>query len=133
MVKRFMKDETRIWLSYAGENLESSKILLENKLYNPCLQNVQQAVEKALKAIFLERSINLKRTHDIFELKQILLRHDIQIELSDDECDFLNSIYLPSKYPIGSVLADYEPDEMICRQGIEIAEKTIRIVKCIIE
>jgi HEPN domain-containing protein len=80
-----MKDETRIWLSYAGENLKSSKILLESKLYNPCLQNVQQAVEKALKAIFLERSIKLKRTHDIFELKQILLRHDIQIELSDDE------------------------------------------------
>ena len=128
-----MKDETRIWLSYAGENLESSKILLESKLYNPCLQNVQQAVEKALKAIFLERSIELKRTHDIFELKQILFRHDIQIELSDDECDFLNSIYLPSKYPVGSVLADYEPDEMICLEGIEIAEKTMRTVKSLIE
>ncbi|MDZ7722568.1 MAG: HEPN domain-containing protein [candidate division KSB1 bacterium] len=128
-----MKDETRIWSIYAGENLESSKILLESRLYNPCLQNIQQAVEKALKSIFIEKSIKLQRTHDILELKQVLLKHNIEIELFDDECDFLNSIYLPSKYPIGSVLADYEPDEGICREGIEIAEKTLRTVKSIIE
>ncbi len=41
-----MKDETRIWLEYAKENLKSSKVLLESKLYNPCLHNVQQRVEK---------------------------------------------------------------------------------------
>jgi hypothetical protein len=46
-----MKSETKIWLDYAEENLKSSKILLDNKLYNPSLQNVQQSVEKALKAI----------------------------------------------------------------------------------
>jgi HEPN domain-containing protein len=46
-----MKSETKIWLDYAEENLKSSKILLDNKLYNPSLQNAQQSVEKALKAI----------------------------------------------------------------------------------
>ncbi|MBW2100751.1 MAG: HEPN domain-containing protein, partial [Deltaproteobacteria bacterium] len=44
-----MRDETKTWLTYAEENFKSSKILLKNKLYNPCLQNVQQTVEKALK------------------------------------------------------------------------------------
>ncbi len=29
-----MKDETRLWLDYAEENLESAKILLESHLYN---------------------------------------------------------------------------------------------------
>jgi len=46
-----MKSGTKIWLDYAEENLKSSKILLDNKLYNPSLQNTQQSVEKALKAI----------------------------------------------------------------------------------
>jgi len=46
-----MKDETKKWLDYADENLRSAKLLLDNKLFNPCLQNVQQAVEKMLKAI----------------------------------------------------------------------------------
>ena len=43
-----MKDETKQWLNYANENLESSKILLENFLFNPSLQNAQQSIEKNL-------------------------------------------------------------------------------------
>ena len=49
-----MKDETKKWLDYADENLRSAKILLESDIYNPTLQNVQQAVEKMLKAICIE-------------------------------------------------------------------------------
>lgn len=41
-----MKDETRVWLRYAEENLEAARLLLHQNLYNPCLQNVQQCVEK---------------------------------------------------------------------------------------
>jgi uncharacterized protein (UPF0332 family) len=35
-----MKDEARLWLSYAEENLQAAQLLLETKLYNPCLQNM---------------------------------------------------------------------------------------------
>ncbi len=121
-----MKNETRIWLKYAAENLESAKILLQSNLHNPCLQNSQQAVEKSLKAILVETASHIKKTHDILEIKKLLFENGIEIDLSDDECDFLNSIYIPSKYPLGSILADYEPDEKICRTGIEIAEKAMR-------
>ena len=128
-----MKDETRTWLNYAGENLESSQILLQSNLYNPCLQNVQQAVEKALKAVLIEKAIKLKRTHDILDIKYLLLDNNIEIDLSDDDCDFLNSIYLPSKYPVGSALADYEPDEEVCQNAIEIAMNTLAAVKQILK
>ena len=128
-----MKDETKTWLNYAGENLESSQILLQGNLYNPCLQNVQQAVEKGLKAVLIEKAIKLKRTHDILDIKYLLLNNNVAVDLSDDDCDFLNSIYLPSKYPVGSVLADYEPDEEICQNAIEIAKKTLESVKEILK
>lgn len=36
-----MKDETKKWLEYADENLRSAKVLLDSKLFNPCLQNVR--------------------------------------------------------------------------------------------
>jgi len=124
-----MKDETKIWLIYANENLDSSQILLESHLYNPCLQNIQQSVEKSIKAILIEKSIKLKRTHDILELKYLLQSKDIQIDITDDDCDFLNTIYMPSKYPIGSVLPEYDPDDKICNQGILIAKKVINSVK----
>ena len=128
-----MRDETKAWLKYAGENLESSKILLQSKLFNPCLQNVQQAVEKALKAVLIEKAIKLKKTHDIFDIKNLLFDNNIEIDLSDDDCDFLNSIYLPSKYPIGSALADYEPDESICQEAIKLAEKTLVSVDALLK
>jgi len=60
-----MKDETKIWLNYSKENLESAKILLNSELFNPCLQNAQQCVEKALKGILVDNSIKLKKTHSI--------------------------------------------------------------------
>ena len=41
-----MKKDTELWLEYAEENIKSSEVLLNSSLFNPCLQNVQQAVEK---------------------------------------------------------------------------------------
>ena len=122
-----MRNETATWLRYAEENLASSYLLLQGSLYNTCLQNVQQAVEKALKAILVEKAIRLKKTHDILAIKNLLHENSIVVDLSDDECDFLNSIYLPSKYPFGGILPDYEPDESVCRDAIEIAEKGILV------
>jgi HEPN domain-containing protein len=44
-----MKDETKIWLDFAEENLSSATILLTNNLFSPCLQNCQHTIEKFLK------------------------------------------------------------------------------------
>ena len=92
-----MKDETKIWLDYSKENLESAKILLESELLNTCLQNVQQSVEKLLKALLIENSIKLKKTHSISELKNLLLNNGLKIDFFEEDCEFLDSIYLPSK------------------------------------
>ncbi len=118
-----MKDETKMWMGYSAENFDSANILLKNKLFNPCLQNVQQAVEKALKAILIENDIQFKKTHDILELKILIEKKNIKIDLSDEDCDFLNSIYLPSKYPLGSVIPDYNPNDAICNEAVAIALK----------
>jgi HEPN domain-containing protein len=52
-----LKDEAEIWLEYSKENFESANILLKSSLFNPCLQNVQQSIEKALKAVLVEKDI----------------------------------------------------------------------------
>ena len=116
-----MKKETKNWLTYSEENLEAAKILIESELYNPCLQNIQQAIEKAIKSLFIEKSIPFKKTHNIF------------IELTDDECDFLDSIYLPSKYPIGSVLPYFYPDIKICKSSIALGEKVIKKINLLLK
>jgi HEPN domain-containing protein len=124
-----MKDETKIWLGYADENLESAIVLLDRSLFNACLQNVQQCVEKLLKALLVEFSDKVIKTHNIAKLRQISNEQGVTIDISEDECDLLDTIYLPSKYPISSVIPDYQPDAEICSQCIEIAERVEKSVK----
>jgi HEPN domain-containing protein len=117
-----MKNETSKWLEYASENLESAHVLLNSGLFNPCLQNAQQAVEKMLKAVLVEFSIKFKKTHSISELAGMLAKNRLDVKLSEEESELLDSIYLPSKYPLGSILPDFEPDERTCKNCIAIAE-----------
>jgi HEPN domain-containing protein len=118
-----MKDETRIWLGYADENLASAKILLDHGLFNPCLQNAQQGVEKMLKALLIEAGIKTRRTHSIRELLIMLAQVGLDTPVTDDDADLLDSIYLPSKYPLGSVLPDFEPDRDIGIRCIDVASR----------
>jgi HEPN domain-containing protein len=131
--KPFMKDETKKWLIYAEENLNSARILLESELYNPTLQNVQQAVEKFLKALCIESDLKFRKTHSINELVSLLATKKIKTGLAPDECDLLDSIYLPSKYPLTSVLPEFEPDGKICKKCITIAENLNQLVYKILE
>jgi len=85
-----------------------------------------QAVEKALKSLIINKSISFKKTHNIFELKSVLETNGVSIDLTDDECDFLDSIYLPTKYPIGSALPYFYPDEQICKNSILLAERVVK-------
>ncbi|MCU0600562.1 MAG: HEPN domain-containing protein [Desulfobacterales bacterium] len=128
-----MKDESRAWIVFAQENLTSAQILYSSHLYNPCLQNIQQAVEKALKAIIIEKSLRFSKTQNILELKQVLSDSDISIDRSDDERDFLDTIYLPSKYPLSGVLPDFNPNEQICLDGLKIAEKVLKSMKKVLD
>ena len=118
-----MKDVTKKWLDYADENLRSAKLLFDNELFNPCLQNVQQAVEKMLKAVLVELATKLIKTHSINELVTILAKHSLNVDITEDDCDLLDSIYLPSKYPLGSILPDFEPDMQTCSQCIAVADR----------
>ncbi len=116
-----MKDEAKVWLEYANENLASAQILLDHGLLNPCLQNAQQCVEKMLKALLIETGIKVVRTHSIGELVAALAHARMKVPVTDEEVDLLDSIYLPSKYPLGSALPDFEPDRAVCDRCVGVA------------
>lgn len=119
-----MKDETSVWIRYAEENLNSAKVLFEAGYQNTSLQNTQQSIEKYLKALIVEKTGKFKKTHSINELKLILEDLNISVGLSDDEIELIDSIYIPTKYPLGSALPDGFPDSNICTKCIIISEKT---------
>ncbi len=120
-----MNAEVRSWLRYAGENLATARLCYENGLYNPCLQNAQQAIEKSLKALGLSRGMSIRKTHSMGRLTEELRGIGAEIRLTNEECELLDSIYLPSKYPLDSVLPDFHPDEAIALRCKCIAERVL--------
>jgi HEPN domain-containing protein len=116
-----MKNETKAWLDYAAENYKSAEVLFKNGLFNACLQNIQQSAEKYLKSLLIERGTGLIKSHSIRQLLHALIEHQITISMSEDEIDLLDSIYLPSKYPLISVLPEFLPDKKLCETCMTIA------------
>lgn len=123
-----MKKETAQWLNYGYENLEVALLLFRSGFFNPCLQNIQQAIEKILKAAMIERGLGLKKSHSISELSRGLGDDGLLCGLSDDDCDLIDSVYISSKYPVGSVLPDFNPDESICKDCLQIANRVYDVI-----
>ncbi|MBT3294478.1 MAG: HEPN domain-containing protein [Verrucomicrobia bacterium] len=128
-----MKDSTAKWLAFAEENLGCARLVVEREYYNAALQNAQQAVEKALKALVIERDIGFSKTHSIQQLRNMVAGESLGDLLTDEECELLDSIYLPSKYPLGSALPASEPDADICSKCTQIAETVLQNVHCLLD
>lgn len=73
--------------------------------------------------------MTFEKTHSIETLNRQLVGAGLETGLSEEECELLDTIYLPSKYPMGSALPAFSPDEEIGRQCVEIANKIRQAVK----
>jgi HEPN domain-containing protein len=120
-----MKDETHLWLTYAEENLEMARLALERGYFNACLQNAQQAVEKALKAVLIGKRGEFPKTHSIQELVRVAAGEKVLAEITTEECNLLDSIYIPSKYPVFGVLPKQFADSKTAVQCVDIAERVM--------
>jgi len=118
-----MKPETRQWIDYADQDEQSARLLLQSHLYNPCLYHVQQSIEKCLKAVIVAQGLAFQRIHSIQGLVNILTHHHIVVDIEDDEIDLIDSIYMPARYPLGSALPHFEPDQATCQRCLRIAER----------
>jgi hypothetical protein len=49
--------------------------------------------------------------------------HGIQSALTEEECDLFDAVYMPSRYPVFSVLPDAMPDRGTCEKCVRIARR----------
>jgi len=127
-----MRNETRFWLQYADENLDVAELALANDHLNACLHNAQQAVEKYLKTLVIEYELPFKKTHAIYALWQVLTDYGLQTALSEEECDLFDAVYMPSRYPLFSILPDEMPDRETCVKCIMISKNVKESVQFIL-
>ncbi|MGH9198783.1 MAG: HEPN domain-containing protein [Acidimicrobiia bacterium] len=93
-----MKPDTENWVRLADEDLRVAKVGFESSLFRPCVFHCQQALEKLLKAVWIERASEglPRRTHDL-----VGLADELQLELADGWVEFLRRLseqYMPSRY-----------------------------------
>jgi HEPN domain-containing protein len=94
-----MKPKTQNWLNIAQDDYEVAGQLFGNNKYSYCLFFCQQAIEKAIKAIYFERNEEIPpRKHDLVSLAEDTgILKDLE-SLDGDLLDTLSEYYLESRY-----------------------------------
>ena len=89
-----------LWLQYAGEDLQSAKVLLKEKIYNMVCFHSQQVAEKLFKSFIAAYNKEIPRTHNLIRLHKIC--EDLygnELEIDSKALMFLNDVYIDSRYP----------------------------------
>lgn len=47
----------------------------------------------------------------------------IDVNIDQESCELLDSVYLPSKYPLGSALAKFEATPETCEHLLKVVER----------
>ena len=91
-----MRREAEAWWRQAQADLKSAQLLLDNQVFYAASWFVQQAVEKGLKALYIERTGTLaRRTHDLLYLgSQVATPSILETDLAA-----LNAAFETTRYP----------------------------------
>ena len=130
-----MKKLTMQWLRHAADDLRSTEILLEKKIYTVACFHCQQCLEKSLKAILQEKNVKPPRIHNIKVLKDTAENASgSTLDISVEEANFLNELYVETRYPPDIGLLPYgEPTEEDARKAMEIAQRVFTQVEKMLE
>ena len=85
------------WLKAALLDLKSIEKIIDDEFLTPIAAfHAQQAIEKSLKAIIEYEKIEISKTHN---LKRLSKKIEHIIELDKNRLDFINELYIDSRYP----------------------------------
>jgi HEPN domain-containing protein len=120
--KRLPPADPHEWLRRARSNLARAK----NRIPEACLEDLcydaQQAAEKALKAVFIHRSVAFRYTHDLAQLLRDLRRAACKVPKYLDGVKGLTRFAIETRYPgFSSPVTERQ-----YRAAIRLAEAVVR-------
>lgn len=123
-----MKKIVRAWLEAAEEDFILAQKAFELDIYRQVCFHAQQAVEKGLKAILLEKGIRPKRIHDLLELSKDVESVCLNLPASLEELAFLNEVYRFRYPPDIGLLPGGQPDKADAERALGIAKRILNWV-----
>ena len=118
-----MRKEIENWWKQAEHDSKAAKNLYENLFYSNSSFCCQQATEKALKALLLDKGFELIKTHDLVLLARKLNAPEDIIQL----CKNLTPVYVETRYPFDEGFKEFNKEET--KEDIETMEEIIKWVK----
>jgi len=124
-----MRKEAEAWLKISAEDLQSAAVLSDQKLFRPACYHAQQSVEKCLKALIVDRDIDIPRTHNILDLINAAKKLGYSVTMTDEDAVFLSSIYR-ARYPSDAGLLPLgEPIAQDAERALKIAREIANWMK----
>ena len=117
-----MKEEVKRWINKAEDDLRKAVDNFKIKNYDLTSFLCQQAVEKALKAILIEKTGKFPKIHDLIKLGKLINIDEVLLK----ECEILNPVYIKTRYP------DINNEKYTAKESkkdIEIAKKVLEWIK----
>jgi HEPN domain-containing protein len=116
------------WVEKADEDLEFALVNLQEG--KPFIAQIcfhfQQAAEKYLKAYIVAKDLEFRKTHDLPMLLNICISKNSAFETLSEECEYLNTFYVESRYPVHWP-TDFSQQE--AQKSSQTAEKIRSFVK----
>jgi HEPN domain-containing protein len=117
-----MRKEVEKWFDKALQDLNAAKFNFKGGLFDVAAFFAQQAVEKALKALYLERFGRIRKIHDL-----VVLGRELELpEEFIDSCKELTAAYIYVRYP---EIPEEKDIEAASEGFIKTAEEVLEWIK----
>ena len=115
-------NEVKEWLQKAEQDLFAARVLLEHvpPVLEPACFHCQQAVEKALKAFLVSKSISFEEVHSLTYLLDLCELQEPKFVLLRNNIERLSPYAVKIRYPTKSIIVTQE----IAQESLTITEFT---------
>jgi HEPN domain-containing protein len=116
-----VREEVKNWIKSGEKDLETAKYNLTGDRLDAAAFFAQQATEKALKSLQIEKLGRFEKTHDLVLIAKSVGAPPEMIDL----CELIAPFYTVTRYP--DVLAPYDKEKV--SSVVEACEKVVEWVK----
>jgi len=112
-----------VWLRMALRNRDAADVMRSGRFYDVAAYHLHQAIEKMLKALLLNDSLEPPRTHDLAKLYRILA-HSLHAQDQQDEkissvLRRVSIFHVMARYPM--VDETTAPEDWITEEDVDLA------------
>jgi HEPN domain-containing protein len=123
--ERYPPEDPREWLNRAKSNLLLARTRRAGIYLEDLCFNAQQAAEKAIKALLIQRAVAFPYVHDVAQLLTLVERAGVEIPPAVKQGERLTRFAVFTRYP--GIASPIRPEELT--EARRIAEEVIQWVE----